>query len=308
MRCSNLSGPQCNVTGLNGNSFKTSTEYDTLQGQRVFCHQSVCNNYVLPWSVQDLWHTSLLGRKSNSYIQTHTHTLCDTLKHAYTHNVWHIHALTHTHTHSLTQWQTDGNDKLRLLTPTPHTHSWSNWKAHHILNSEHGDTFSLQYILIFFSRTPTALNKKELPRHSQAHKWQNGREHQQACWWWAMSSWNICTHTTNKQKRPMVFVIMSVFSPRERERREKKKKKKCKVNLKGSRGAGYIAQWYSATQKAVRNTKVGSIPQCSKGFFSQAQLKSSTLVVVPLSGRTKILHTLVSMGSAALATAVAVPR
>ena len=60
------------------------------------------------------------------------------------------------------------------------------------------------------------------------------------------------------------------------------------------------AQWYSVTQKAVRNTKVGLIPRCSKGFFFQGQLKSSTLVVVPLSGRTEILHALVSMGSAAL--------
>ena len=36
------------------------------------------------------------------------------------------------------------------------------------------------------------------------------------------------------------------------------------------------AQWYSVTQKAVRNTKVGLIPRCSKGFFSQGQLKSNT--------------------------------
>ena len=118
---------------------------------------------------------------------------------------------------------------------------------------------------------------------------------------------HMYTHNKQTKKADGIRYNECIFTEREREKR-KKKKKKCKVNLKGSRGAGYIAQWYSATQKAVRNTKVGSIPQCSKGFFSQAQLKSSTLVVVPLSGRTKILHTLVSMGSAALATAVAVPR
>ena len=93
--------------------------------------------------------------------------------------------------------------------------------------------------------------------------------------------------------------------------------------------------------KARRNTDAGSSPRCGKGFFSQSQLPVKTLLRCPYSppcavactnicahvknlkhwqsyhcldtrmwegtSRSKILHTLVGMGSAALATAVPYP-
>ena len=78
---------------------------------------------------------------------------------------------------------------------------------------------------------------------------------------------------------------------------------------------------------------LSSSPQSSKGFFSRSQIagqthlqyvrtapacnhmhqhlcahqKSQTLAATPVSGHTKVLHTLIGMGSAALAAAVPYP-
>ena len=93
-------------------------------------------------------------------------------------------------------------------------------------------------------------------------------------------------------------------------------------------GAGNSSVGRPSDWKAKRNTDAGSIPRYGKGFFSQSQLpvqtvlrcpyspvcnrmhqhlcaryKSQTLAAVPLSGHTKILHTLIEVGSAALAAA-----
>ena len=91
----------------------------------------------------------------------------------------------------------------------------------------------------------------------------------------------------------------------------------------------------TSDRKARRSTDAGSFPQCGKGFFfSQSQLSpqtlswysyrpraqshasasactlriSSTVSHIPSFGHAKILYTLVGVGSASLAAAVAFPR
>ena len=96
-------------------------------------------------------------------------------------------------------------------------------------------------------------------------------------------------------------------------------------------GAG-SAQSVEVRLKAKRNTDTGSNPRCGKGFSPKvsfqcrlsysvrtapvcnrmhqhlcARSKSQTLAAIPLFGHTKVLHTPVGTGSAALAAAVPYP-
>ena len=89
------------------------------------------------------------------------------------------------------------------------------------------------------------------------------------------------------------------------------------------RSVGGASDW-----KARHITDAGSSPRCGKGFCFQSQLsvqtltapvskshastsvhtlKSRTLAVIPVFEHTKILHTLIGVGSAALAAAVPYP-